>query len=46
MKRCIRESIKELTEHPEIRKELLFLESESGEKGFEVIKKRPNYNRD
>lgn len=39
MKRCIRESIKELTEHPEIRKELLFLESESGEKGFEVIKK-------
>ncbi|TOJ64859.1 replication initiation protein [Vibrio parahaemolyticus] len=39
MKRCIRESIKELTEHPQIRKELLFLEGENGEKGFEVIKK-------
>ncbi|ENI4488754.1 replication initiation protein [Vibrio fluvialis] len=39
MKRCIRESIKELSEHPQIRKELLFLESDSGEKGFEVIKK-------
>ncbi|MDK9785133.1 RepB family plasmid replication initiator protein [Vibrio sp. B172a] len=39
MKRCIRESIKELTDHPQIRKELLFLEGENGEKGFEVIKK-------
>lgn len=39
MKRCIRESIKELSEHPQIRKELLFLEGEKGEKGFEVIKK-------
>ncbi len=39
MKRCIRESIKELTEHPQIRKELLFLEGASGEKGFEVIKR-------
>lgn len=39
MKRCIRESIKELSEHPQIRKELLFLESSSGEKGFEVVKK-------
>lgn len=39
MKRCIRESIKELTEHPQINKELLFLESEKGDKGFEIIKK-------
>ncbi|EGR3970600.1 RepB family plasmid replication initiator protein [Vibrio cholerae] len=39
MKRCIRESIKELSEHPQIRKELLFLEGDSGEKGFEVVKK-------
>ncbi|OLQ84667.1 RepB family plasmid replication initiator protein [Vibrio ponticus] len=39
MKRCIRESIKELSEHPQISKELLFLESDKGEKGFEVIKK-------
>ncbi|WP_065432232.1 replication initiation protein [Vibrio scophthalmi] len=39
MKRCIRESIKELAEHPQISKELLFLESDKGEKGFEVIKK-------
>ena len=39
MKRCVRESIKELTEHPQIRKELLFLEGPKGETGFEVIKK-------
>lgn len=39
MKRCIRESIKELSEHPQISKELLFLESDQGEKGFEVVKK-------
>lgn len=39
MKRCIRESIKELSEHPQISKELLFLESEQGDKGFEVVKK-------
>ncbi|ANS88285.1 hypothetical protein VSVS12_04587 (plasmid) [Vibrio scophthalmi] len=34
MKRCIRESIKELAEHPQISKELLFLESDKGEKGL------------
>ncbi|WP_194439545.1 replication initiation protein [Vibrio fluminensis] len=39
MKRCIRESIKELSEHPQISKELLFLESDKGDKGFELIKK-------
>ncbi|QRG81516.1 replication initiation protein [Vibrio diabolicus] len=39
MKRCIRESIKELSEHPQISKELLFLEGEKGDKGFEVVKK-------
>lgn len=39
MKRCIRESIKELSEHPQISKELLFLESSQGDKGFEVVKK-------
>ena len=39
MKRCIRESITELSEHPQISKELLFLEGEQGHKGFEVIKK-------
>ena len=39
MKRCIRESIKELSEHPQINKELLFLESNKGDKGFELIKK-------
>jgi plasmid replication initiation protein len=39
MKRCIRESIKELSEHPQINKELLFLESDKGDKGFELIKK-------
>lgn len=39
MKRCIRESIKELSEHPQIGKELLFLENDKGDKGFELIKK-------
>ncbi|MBA5764600.1 replication initiation protein [Vibrio sp. 404] len=39
MKRCVRESIKELSEHPQISKELLFLESDKGDKGFELIKK-------
>lgn len=39
MKRCIRESIKELSDHPQISKELLFLESDKGDKGFELIKK-------
>ncbi|MDE1251562.1 replication initiation protein [Vibrio aestuarianus] len=39
MKRCIRESIKELSEHPQINKELLFLDSDKGDKGFELIKK-------
>lgn len=39
MKRCIRDSIQELSEHPQIKKELLFLESDKGDKGFELIKK-------
>ncbi|HBC3820685.1 TPA: replication initiation protein [Vibrio parahaemolyticus] len=39
MKRCIRESIKDLSEHPQISKELLFLESSQGDKGFEIVKK-------
>lgn len=39
MKRCIRDSIEELAKHPTIRKELLFLESNHGDKGFELIKK-------
>lgn len=39
MKRCIRESIIELDKHPQIRKELLFLEGNEGHKGFEVVKK-------
>lgn len=38
MKRCIRESIADLSEHPQIRKELLFLDSPQGDKGFELIK--------
>ncbi|EGU30381.1 replication protein, partial [Vibrio ichthyoenteri ATCC 700023] len=37
--RCIRESIKELSDHPQISKELLFLDSDKGDKGFELIKK-------
>ncbi|MGF1722993.1 replication initiation protein [Vibrio kyushuensis] len=39
MKRCIRESIKELSEHTQINKELLFLDSDKGDKGFELVKK-------
>lgn len=39
MKRCIRDSIDELAKHPIIKKELLFLESAKGDKGFELIKK-------
>ncbi|MBD1577998.1 replication initiation protein [Vibrio sp. S11_S32] len=39
MKRCIRDSIDELTCHPTIKKELLFLESNKGDKGFELLKK-------
>ena len=39
MKRCIRNSIEELSKHPTIKKELLFLESSNGDKGFELIKK-------
>lgn len=39
MKRCVRDSIAELSNHPEISKEILFLESNDGDKGFEVIKK-------
>ncbi|KOE79489.1 replication protein [Vibrio alginolyticus] len=39
MKRCIRDSIQELSKHPQISKELLFLESNSGDKGFELVKK-------
>ncbi|HIF9162853.1 TPA: replication initiation protein [Photobacterium damselae] len=39
MKRCIRESIKDLSEHPQISKELLFIESEQGDKGFELVRK-------
>ena len=38
MKRCIRDSIKELSENPQIRKELLFIESAQGDLGFELIK--------
>ncbi|WP_318479424.1 replication initiation protein [Photobacterium leiognathi] len=39
MKRCIRQSINDLSEHPQIKKELLFIEGNSGELGFELIKK-------
>lgn len=39
MKRCIRDSIEELSTHPTIRKELLFIESGKGERGYELIKK-------
>ncbi len=38
MKRCIRDSIKELSENLHIRKELLFIESEQGDLGFELVK--------
>ena len=37
--RCIRNSIKELSTNINIKKELLFLESNNGEKGFRLIKK-------
>ncbi|HIF9267459.1 replication initiation protein [Photobacterium damselae] len=39
MKRCIRDSIKDLSEHPQINKELLFIDSDNGDKGFELVKK-------
>jgi hypothetical protein len=39
MKRCIRDSIQELSAHPRISKELLFMESDKGDKGFELVKK-------
>lgn len=39
MKRCIRDSIRELSEHPQISKELLFLDSDKGDKGFDLVKK-------
>ena len=37
--RCIKNSIKEISENPQTRKELLFLESENGELGFKAIRK-------
>ncbi len=39
IKRCIRQSINDLAKHPKIRKELLFIENNKGELGFELIKK-------
>jgi plasmid replication initiation protein len=39
MQRCIRDSIEELNSNPLTKKELLFLESSGGDKGFETIKK-------
>jgi plasmid replication initiation protein len=39
MRRCIRETIKELSEHPQIKKELIFLESSKGDIGFEIIRR-------
>ncbi|WP_318409258.1 replication initiation protein [Photobacterium leiognathi] len=39
MKRCIRESIKDLSEHPQIKKELLFINSDKGDLGFALVKK-------
>ena len=38
MKRCIRQSIKDLSEHPQIKKELLFIDSDKGDLGFELVK--------
>ncbi|UTV31016.1 replication initiation protein [Photobacterium atrarenae] len=38
MKRCIRDSIEEITTRTQLRKELLFLTSERGEKGYRLIK--------
>lgn len=42
MKRCIRESIKDLSTHPHISKELLFINGEQGEKGIEIMKSGRN----
>lgn len=39
MKRCIRQSITDLSEHPQIKKELLFIDSDKGDFGFELVKK-------
>ena len=39
MKRCIRQSITDLSEHPQIKKELLFINSDKGDFGFELVKK-------
>ncbi len=38
MKRCIRDSIKDLSTHPHISKELLFINGNQGEKGVEIVK--------
>lgn len=38
MKRCIRDSIEELSTNTSTRKELLFLDSDKGEKGYELVK--------
>lgn len=38
MKRCIRDSIKEISNNPQTRKELLFLPSDKGEQGYQLIK--------
>ncbi|WP_407082323.1 replication initiation protein [Photobacterium leiognathi] len=39
MKRCVRQSINDLAKHPQISKELLFIENDKGELGFELVKK-------
>ena len=39
MKRCIRQSITDLSIHPQIKKELLFIDSDKGDFGFELVKK-------
>lgn len=39
MKRCIRNSIEELSNNSKIKKELLFLENSKGDLGYELIKK-------
>lgn len=39
MKRCIRDSIEEISTNPQTRKELLFLTSDKGEKGYQLIKR-------
>ncbi|MBY5948417.1 replication initiation protein [Photobacterium rosenbergii] len=38
MKRCIRDSIDEISTNPQTRKELLFLTSDKGEKGYRLYK--------